>query len=526
MRTVSLSLGRPTGARALALHVDRRGSRRRAALRDRLGMVVETLDTAPQQGLPTVALLRRLADVLGEPAADRIWLALAVISGRLPLQSEVEAAVRRARLDGPLAAVAPVLAAVDLTYPVERQPWPRVRVVTGEVLVDLHHTSHTALATGIQRVARQAAVRWQRDHAPRFVGWTHQLDALRQLTAVQESNALHGNAADDPELNFAAGEVIVPWKSTYLLPELLTEPERARGLLGMLRFSGGRAGMIGFDCVPLTSAETTADGMGGGYSMMLSALAHGDRIAAISESAAIEYRGWRTMLSGAGLAGPDVSAVSLPVEAVRPGDAALAEARDRLIAGGLPMVLCVGSHEPRKNHLAVLHAAELLWREDVPFSLMFVGGNAWSSEHFVHSQAAMQAAGRPVEAVRALSDQLLWAAYRLARCVIFPSMNEGFGLPVAESLASGTPVITSGFGSMREIAAHGGALLVDPRDDHSITEALRRMLTDDALHSELAAQARAVPTRTWEQYAAETWDYLTGSAQPAVGASREVEAIR
>ena len=132
------------------------------------------------------------------------------------------------------------------------------------------------------------------------------------------------------------------------------------------------------------------------------------------------------------------------------------------------MVLCVGSHEPRKNHLAVLHAAELLWREGFAFSLVFIGGNAWRDDRFLEHVERLQDAGRPMVSVRALPDDLLWAAYDLAHCLVFPSLNEGFGLPIAESLASGTPVVTSEFGSMREIAGHGGGLLVDPRDDHAI----------------------------------------------------------
>jgi glycosyltransferase involved in cell wall biosynthesis len=267
--------------------------------------------------------------------------------------------------------------------------------------------------------------------------------------------------------------------------------------------------------VPLSSAETTADGMGGGFSMMLSAIANGDRIATISEASAIEYRGWRTMLAGAGLAGPEIEPIMLPVEAHRTTPEALGQARDLLVAGNLPMVLCVGSHEPRKNHLAVLAAAERLWREGIAFSLVFVGGNAWSSEQFTHELAMLRDAGRPVESVRALSDDLLWAAYGLARCVIFPSLNEGFGLPVAESLASGTPVITSGYGSMLEIAETGGALLVDPRDDQDITDALRRMLTDDELHAHLTEQARATPVRTWDDYAERLWAYLVTDLEPS-----------
>ena len=95
---------------------------------------------------------------------------------------------------------------------------------------------------------------------------------------------------------------------------------------------------------------------------------------------------------------------------------------------------------------------------------------------------------------------------------MFPSVNEGFGLPVAESLACGTPVITSNFGAMKEIAdAGGGALLVDPRDDDSVTDGMRALLTDDALLARLAAEAVARPVGSWDVYAEETWKRLTGS---------------
>jgi len=233
-----------------------------------------------------------------------------------------------------------------------------------------------------------------------------------------------------------------------------------------------------------------------------------DRVATISEGAAVEYRGWRAMLAGAGLPGPDIVSVPLPVEAAEPSVAALETARSRFALGSLPLVLVVGSHEPRKNHLAVLHAAELLWREGLAYSLVFVGGNSWSSERFTKVFSGMRDGGRPVQAISALSDELLWAAYRTAHVVLFPSLNEGFGLPVAEALASGTPVITSGYGSMAEIAEHGGALLVDPRDDHDLAGALRRILTEPALHAELAAQAGARPKRSWDTYADELWHYL------------------
>jgi glycosyltransferase involved in cell wall biosynthesis len=174
------------------------------------------------------------------------------------------------------------------------------------------------------------------------------------------------------------------------------------------------------------------------------------------------------------------------------------------------MVLCVGTHEPRKNHLALLHAAELLWREGVGFNLVLVGGRSWNDDRFVEELARARARNRPVKTVTTMSDTMLWAAYRVARCMVFPSLNEGFGLPVAEALACGTPVVTSEYGSMAEIAADGGAILVDPRNDHSIAAGMRTVLTDDDVHAQLATAARARPRRTWEQYADDVWSALAG----------------
>ena len=83
----------------------------------------------------------------------------------------------------------------------------------------------------------------------------------------------------------------------------------------------------------------------------------------------------------------------------------------------------------------------------------------------------------------------------------------------------GTPVVTSDFGSMRQIVApHGkpcGGLLVDPRDDHAIADGMRRLLMDEQLWQRLRTEAGADGRRTWDTYAAETWAFLTG--QPAPG---------
>lgn len=478
----------------------------RSTLRSRAEVLVAALgggDVPPDQATD------RLLTLLTEPDDETTWLALAVLTGELPTTSEVLGARRSAQLGGPERLLA--LAEERLrARPDDRA----VEVVTGAVLVDIEHLARTSLGTGIQRVTRETLRRWSMDHEPVATGWHADLASLRPLTPGQLDEALgtptasvHGDGEREPD----ADRVVVPWRSTYVLPEVVLETERTRRMEALTRFARCRTAAIGFDTVPLTSAETCAEDVPPRFALELAALRHVDRIATISGAAATEYTGWRTMLASLGLPGPDIRAVPLPVEAPRAGPEALAEASLRYVVPTLPMVLCVGSHEPRKNHLAVLHAAELLWREGTQFSLLFVGGNAWKSEGFSRRLGELAAAGRPVESVLGLPDRLLWALYALARCTVFPSVNEGFGLPVAESLACGTPAITSAFGSMLEIAAPGGALTVDPRDDRALADALRRLLTDDVLHHQLVAETLSRPERTWRQYADEVWDYLVAT---------------
>lgn len=438
------------------------------------------------------------------------WLLLSVLEGRLPTVEDVVALRRRCVTHGTEQAVR------DLTRGVLRRharlgpAAPPVRVLVGGTVVDVEHTSRTALATGIQRVARLTTRRWAADHEVVTVGWTTSGRALRVLAPDEHARAV--GTSSDASARGTVDEVLVPWRSTYLLPELVTEEARYTRLAAMARFSGNRTAAVGFDAVPVTTAETTAEAMGSAYAGQLAALRHFDVVAPISHAAGEEFAGWADMCRAAGRTAPEVRVVPLAKESSSCTDETRAEVARRLTYGAdVPLVLVVGSHEPRKNHRALLHAAERLWRDGLQFSLLFVGGNAWHSEGFVGDLEQLQRSGRLVDSVRGLPDDELWALYELAWCTAFPSLNEGFGLPVAESLAAGTPVLTSRFGSMREIAETGGALLVDPRDDDSVTEGLRTLLSDRAVHDVLRRGAAGFPVRTWQQYADELWTALTRS---------------
>lgn len=483
--------------------------------RDRLAILLRAVDPDQVPASGASSIVNQLEPVFARAGRDLVWLALCVLRAEFPTATEVVETARSIVLEGPgvvLERLSRRAVHAGIAGGFAVRP---VRVVEGAVVVDVHHTARTGLATGIQRVVRKTIAVWDQAHPIMLVGWGSTFGALRELAPFERENALHGSMPHTAHPR--SGEVTIPWRSTYILPELAIEPERVARISALAEFSGNGTFAIGFDCVPLTSAETTALGMGGAFAKNLAALARFDRIATISAAAETEYRGWKRMLSGAGLEGPEVQEVFLATDVLDVDQAGLNAARGDLVLDGLPLLLCVGSHEPRKNHLAVLNAAELLWREGRSFCLSFVGGNSWNGNAFMDELRQLRDRGRPVQTLSAISDDLLWGGYRVARATVFPSLNEGFGLPVAESLVAGTPVITSAFGSMQEIASGGGAILVDPRDDRALAEAIDVAMFDEETNARLRREASSVVPKSWEQYASELWEFFHATPSAAIG---------
>jgi glycosyltransferase involved in cell wall biosynthesis len=216
------------------------------------------------------------------------------------------------------------------------------------------------------------------------------------------------------------------------------------------------------------------------------------------------------MTRAEGLPTPHIQTHELPTEAPTLDPRRIEAVRSALCVGELPLVLVVGSHEPRKNHLAVLEAAERLWRKQGRFELLFIGWSDWLADGFHELVDRLVSIGRPIVVRQQCSEEELWGAYRLARFSVFPSLLEGFGLPVAESLACGTPVITSNYGSMAEVAEKGGCLLVDPRNIDELEQAMGLLLNDDDdVFAGLQDAARIAKTGEWKDDADGLWDFFT-----------------
>ena len=497
-------------------------------------------DAAAAAGADPGAQLQALVEaVRADPADDRVWLLLTAVAGCFPTRDEVDRTRREFELADEVDLCFLLLDHALAQSGSVGMPEAGIRIVSQDVLVDVDHTATQDLHTGIQRVVREMVPLLAAAHRPTLVRWTDARGALTELTRQERRRVLDwaemekslgrdgsaGLEQDVGDLFETPGQtLLVPWRSVLLLAEV-PPVDAADRLAAVGDKSGNRLVGVFYDAIPVVSADMVPPEDTTKFVRYLTAVKFAARMAGLSDGSAAEIRGFARALATQGLAGPLVATVipatptpesdafDPPTGAITPRDGhPVTGTGTGTVAGRGPgatsaSVVVLGSHEPRKNHLAVLHAAELLWREGLDFALDFIGGSGWGTE-FPDRVAALIAAGRPVTVRRAVSEATLHRALTEARFTVFPSLHEGFGLPVAESLTVGTPVITADFGPPAEIARPGGCLLVDPRDDRALTAAMRTLLTDPSEVARLAAEIAGRPARSWADYADDLWAFL------------------
>jgi glycosyltransferase involved in cell wall biosynthesis len=179
------------------------------------------------------------------------------------------------------------------------------------------------------------------------------------------------------------------------------------------------------------------------------------------------------------------------------GDAAAA--RELVGAGERPLILSVSAKRPHKNLARLIGALARIPAERRP--LLVLPGYRTPHEHELRELAGQRGVARDVRFLGWVSAQELDGLYAAADCFVFPSLYEGFGLPVLEAMARGVPVATSGRASLAEVVGDA-ALMFDPEDEASIGAALDEMLADEALRDRLRAAGRARAAEfTWERTA-------------------------
>jgi glycosyltransferase involved in cell wall biosynthesis len=258
--------------------------------------------------------------------------------------------------------------------------------------------------------------------------------------------------------------------------------------------TGPRVAMF-HDAIGLKLPELTPPGTVRRLPAYLRELLLFDGIAANSEDSAASLRDYWTWLGATNP--PPVQAIPLGLDQVPPDSPSPTP-------GSQLRILCVGTIEGRKNHLALLEACETLWMEGLKFELQLLGlARADTAGAALARIAALKAAGRPLLYGGPAADPELHAAYRSCAFTVYPSFIEGFGLPVLESLQHGKPCVCSGQGALGESARGGGCLTLAKVDAPALGAAIRRLLHNPAELAALATQARGRPFKLWPDYARE-----------------------
>ncbi len=383
------------------------------------------------------------------------------------------------------------------------------------LLLDLSHTSHTLARTGIQRVARSLLSCLGENalpitHDPHARVW-RELEAWEKRTLAAPGGATKRGASWPLRarvrgrvrrvLNRAARAW--PEHAGLVVPEVFS-PKVAAALPGLFaRVTGPRVAIF-HDAIALKHPELAPVGTVGRFPPYLVELLAFDGIAAVSEdsrASLVEYWAWLGAAKS-----PPVVAIPLGMDTHN-----LAPSGEISPDGAPTVILSVGSIEGRKNHLALLDACEARWAAGDQFSLHLIGlahpqtgGPALARIH------ALQSAGRPLRYDGPVGDDALARAYAACAFTVYPSLIEGFGLPVIESVAHGKPCVCSARGALGESAAGGGCVGLDRVDATALTTAIARLLHAPTELTALVQAARARRIRTWSDYAHDLTACMSG----------------
>lgn len=205
----------------------------------------------------------------------------------------------------------------------------------------------------------------------------------------------------------------------------------------------------------------------------------------------------REVVEDLGVDAERVHVIANGFDPVDPGDADAARRRI-----GAPYILSIGTIEPRKDYLGLIHAMRDVWAEHPDVKVVIVGGDGWGVDAF---DDAVRAAGVGDRVVRAgyVSAQEKADLVAGAELLAYPSVYEGFGLPVLEAMGAGLPVVTTAVPAVVEVAGDA-AVIVAPGDRGGLADAIASVLADSARRTELIAAGRTRVRRfSWDRAASE-----------------------
>jgi len=376
--------------------------------------------------------------------------------------------------------------------------------------------------TGVQRVTRRLGAALQRlgvELVP--VKWD---DAASRMVPLSASEAKHLAAwsgpaprPSEPLPESVAGE----W---MLIAEIVV-PIPHTNVVSVARSLGMRVAAIFYDVIPAKMPEHYPAGLES-FAEYWRWFADVDVALPISWTVTTDLHRW---LADEGLALPVT--VPCPLAGEAEGAPRIATAASPQEADGTTLrLLAVGTWEPRKNYPRLMRALMLAQaRASRPIQLTIVGRRAGFSD--LDSEIERLASEAGVVLHGHVSDETLSELYKKAGATVFASWEEGFGLPILESLWKGRPCLCHDGSAMAELVSRGGVLAVDMQDEAAIADGFVRLADEPGLLTRLGREAVTREIRTWDEYAEDVLRALSrvaaapGWPLPAIGRRRPLLSV-
>ena len=297
---------------------------------------------------------------------------------------------------------------------------------------------------------------------------------------------------------FRDGDVFFDMDSAWI------SPVKRSWLLPLIKENGAKATVQIYDIIPVMEPQYCHEYTVVSFLEYLGAyLTYADRMVANAQATIDAIK---RVAEDAGSRMPDAEVVPLGCDFVQKKQDGELRVREQIreISSAGRYVLMVGTIEPRKNHQYVLKAfEESLFEQDV--RLVFAGRVGWNMDEFAAYLKSHPQNGRKLYHIPDASDDEVAFLYEHAYAVAFPSLDEGFGLPIIEAFQHGTPVLASDIPVLREV---GGTYCeyFDVGDPRSFAVCLQGLIADEEKYRGLKARVKTYQPYTWQECAERMWE--------------------
>lgn len=390
------------------------------------------------------------------------------------------------------------------------------------ILLDLTHTSHTTMQSGIQQVARNLLASLSHIEPVQPIVYDPYAKRFRPTDSHELANLNLGYEASPDRRRSAHWSGRQALRGTWqrlldrcelrtsssiraiLTPEIIPKKTPLHAYLSLRQQTNAPLMAIFHDAIPLRLPEVSPIKTVSYFPKYLRRLNSFDSIAAVSESSRLDLLDhWKFSNCPKS---PETNTIPLGTRPYDPPHNF--PPRNNAI----PMILFVGSIEGRKNHHATLQAAESLWNQGLEFSLELVGVDTpETGGAAIRLLEKLKTKGRAIKWHGPCSEAMVVECYNRCDFTLYPSLWEGFGMPVIESLSRGKPTICSDKGGLSERVKGGGCLVPESLDQIGLAKAMKQLIEDRHLRETLSRETQNRSYKSWDQYAAEIHNWISQS---------------